>query len=159
MVLFWQSNPNPEYKESILQPYLQCSSPRHRKIYWSPKLPPAQMQLTERTEKWSLDDKNVLSHCDSAFGHSSCLNYLCQRAEGPNTPVSCNIRNKSMKMISVVDSCYLVSTNRVDKSCDGLENQPEGIHLQGVLVGPLDAVKDLLLLTVHCGILQSNSDA
>lgn len=58
-------------------------------------------------------------------------------------------------MISVVDSCYLVGTNRVDKSCDGLENQPLGIQLQGVLVGPLEAVKHLLLLTVHCGILQS----
>lgn len=64
-----------------------------------------------------------------------------------------------MKMISVMDSCYLGSTNRVDKSCDGLENQPLGIHLQGVLVSPLDAVKHLLLVTVHYGILQSNSDA
>lgn len=105
------------------------------------------------------DEQNVLSHCDRALEHSSYLNYLCQRAEGPPTPVSCNIRNKSMKMISVVDLCYLVSTNRVDKSCDGLENQPLGIQLQGVLVGPLDAVKDLILLTVHCGILQSNGDA
>lgn len=105
------------------------------------------------------DEENVLSHCDRAFGHSPCLNYLCQRTEGPPTPLSSNIRNKSMKMISVVDLCYLVSTNRVDKSCDGLEDEPLGIHLQGVLVCPLDAVKHLLLLTVHCGILQSNSDA
>lgn len=31
----------------IFQPYLQCSSPRRRKIYWSPKLLPAPMQITE----------------------------------------------------------------------------------------------------------------
>lgn len=49
----------------------------------------------------------------------------------------------------------LVSTDRVHKSCDGHKHQPLGIQLQGVLVGSLDAVKHLVLLAVHCGILQT----
>lgn len=57
-------------------------------------------------------------------------------------------------MISVGGLVSLVSTNRVDKSCDSLKHKPLGIHLQGILVGSLDAVKHLVLVAVHCGILQ-----
>lgn len=46
------------------------------------------------------------------------------------------------------------ATNRVNKSCDGLEDEPLGVHLQGVLVRSLDAVEHLLPVAVHRGILQ-----
>lgn len=56
--------------------------------------------------------------------------------------------------LSVYDQIY-----RVNKSCDGLENQPLRVHFQGVLMRPLDAVKDLLLVAVHGGILQNKYQA
>lgn len=53
---------------------------------------------------------------------------------------------------------YLVCANaayRVNKSCNGLENKPLRVHLQGVLMCSLDTVEHLILVTVHGGILQS----
>lgn len=49
----------------------------------------------------------------------------------------------------------LACTNRVHQSCDGLEHKPLGIHLQGVLVGSLEAVKHRVLVAVHRRILQT----
>ncbi len=50
---------------------------------------------------------------------------------------------------------HFKETYRVDKSSNGLENQPLRINLQSVLMGSLDAVKNWLLVTVHGGILQN----
>lgn len=46
------------------------------------------------------------------------------------------------------------NTYRIDKSCNGLKDKPLRVHLQGVLMSSLNAVEDLLLVTVHSGILQ-----
>lgn len=55
----------------------------------------------------------------------------------------------------VYDQVCTNETYRVDKSCNGLENKPLRVNLQGVLVRSLDTVEDLLLVTVHGGILQN----
>lgn len=135
----------------IFQPYLQCSSPRRRKIYWSPKLLPAPMQITEMMFEIScmVSNTEFIKSClfIMTLGPDSYL--LCQSAWGllpPPTPTSLNILSAGF--------VSLTNTNRIDKSCDGLKHKPLGIHLQGVLVGSLDAVKHLVLVAVHCGILQ-----
>lgn len=76
---------------SFMQPYLQCSSPRHRKIYWSPKLLPARMQITEMMFEIScwVSNKETIKRCLVTVISDSYLNYLCQRAWGllcPPTP-------------------------------------------------------------------------
>lgn len=47
---------------------------------------------------------------------------------------------------------------RINEGRNSLENEPLGIHLQGILVGSLDAVENLLLVAVHGGILQNNTN-
>lgn len=59
-------------------------------------------------------------------------------------------------MANYVVSAYdEVNTNRVGDSCNGLKDKPLGEYFQGVLVRSLDTVEQLLLVTVHGGILQS----
>lgn len=55
-------------------------------------------------------------------------------------------------VVSVYDE---VNTNREGDCCNGLKDKPLGENFQGVLVGSLDTVEHLLLVTVHGGILQS----
>lgn len=45
-------------------------------------------------------------------------------------------------------------TNRVDESCNGLEDQPLRVDLECVLVCSLDTVEHWLLVAIHGGILQ-----
>lgn len=101
---------------------------------------------------------------------SSCHNlwYLCQRSPDclllPHRELTVaqvlNISlfspNWDMGHTQLIFSCKSakVCTNRVDEGCNGLENKPLGVHLQGVLVSSLDAVEHLLLVTLHCGVLK-----
>lgn len=59
-----------------------------------------------------------------------------------------------MGYTQLIFGCKFVCTNREDEGCNGLENKPLGVHLQGVLVSSLDAVEHHLLVAVHCGILK-----